>query len=69
MFFQMLSRKGSAVFKEVANRLDTAYNKLSINESLRLDLENYKLLSKKDFDSQARIFKEFIDLEENNKLA
>ncbi len=68
-FFSVLNKKGSSVFKEVQNKLETAFNRLTIDDSLRLDLEKYKLQSKKDFEFQARIFKEFIDLEENNKIA
>lgn len=43
VFLQVLNKKGSSVFKEVMNKMDTAFNRITIDDSLRLDLEKYKL--------------------------
>ena len=69
LIFEMISKKGSAVFKNVQNKLDIAFGKIEIDETIRLDVDKLKHLAKRDLDQQCRIFKEFIDLEENNKVA
>lgn len=43
VFLQVLNKKGSSVFKEVMNKIDTAFNRIAIDDSLRLDKEKYKL--------------------------
>eukprot|EP00347_Sterkiella_histriomuscorum_P011761 403371198 len=68
-FFEQISKKGSGLFQEIQNKLDVAFGKLEYEDSLRLDAEKIKSQAKRDLDTQTRIFKEFIDLEENNKVA
>ncbi|CDW72147.1 UNKNOWN [Stylonychia lemnae] len=69
LFFEMISKKGSAIFKNAHNKLEVAFAKLEIDEQSRIEVEKVKLQAKRELDTQTRIFKEFIDLEENNKVA
>ena len=69
LFFEMISKKGSALFKNTSNKVDLAFGKLEVTDALRLDVEKIKISAKKELDLQLRVFKEFVDLEDNNKLA
>ena len=57
------------MFKNVTNKLEIAFNKIEIDENMRLYIDKIKQLLRRELEQQLRTFKEFIDLEENNKVA
>ena len=50
MFFEMISKKGSALFKNTLNKLEQAFNKLEIDESIRLYVEKTKIKLKRELE-------------------
>lgn len=69
LLFDLISGKGSAAFKNIVNRLDQAFGKLDLDEPIRLETEKVKGKLRRELDLQVRAFKEFIDLEENQKAS
>lgn len=65
--FNFISLKGTTLFKNFINRLDNAFGRLDLQEGLRLETERDKILLRRDLEQQVRSFKEFIDLDDNQR--
>jgi len=67
--FELISSKGSALFKNVANMLDSAFGRVEVEEPVRIETEKVRTKKRRELDLQIRAFKEFIDLEENQRAS
>lgn len=68
-FFDIMSKKGSALVKQAINKVDGYFGLAVISESERLEYSNAHYKLKRELDQNLRTFKEFMDLEENKKVA
>lgn len=66
--FDIISKKGGALFKHTLNKLQSTFAKLEAEEQTRVDIDKVKTKLKRELDNKLRIFKEFIDMEENKKV-
>jgi hypothetical protein len=69
MIFNLISKKGSALFKNLSSKLDMAFGKLDLEESLRQETEKMKAVFRRELDMQLRAFKQFVDMNDNEKAA
>ena len=69
MLFDLISSKGSALFKNIVNRLDYSFGRLDLDEPIRVETDKVKTKLRRELDLQVRAFKEFIDLEENQRAS
>jgi N-acyl-D-aspartate/D-glutamate deacylase len=64
-----MSKKGSALVKQAINKVDAYFGLAVISDADRLEYSNAQYKLKRELDQNLRTFKEFIDLEENKKVA
>ena len=69
MLFDLISSKGSALFKNIVNKLDYSFGRLDLDEPIRVETDKVKTKLRRELDLQVRAFKEFIDLEENQRAS
>ena len=50
IFFDLISKKGSALFKNTVNKLEQSFNKLEIDEAIRLDVEKSKIRLRRELE-------------------
>ena len=67
--FELISSKGSALFKNVSNMLDQAFGRIDVDEPIRIETEKVRTKKRRELDLQIRAFKEFVDLEENQRAS
>ena len=65
--FDLISIKGSALFKNVHSKLDQAFGKLDLDENLRNETEKIRGKLRTQMDLQMHAFKEFVDIEDNQR--
>lgn len=65
--FNLISLKGTTLFKNFVNRLDNAFGRLDLEEGIRLQTEREKMILRRDLEQQVRSFKEFIALDDNQR--
>ena len=68
-FFDTMSKKGSTLVKQTINKLDSYFSLAELDDNDKLDFSTAHTKIKRELDYNLRNFKEFIDLEENKKIA
>jgi hypothetical protein len=68
-FFDVMSKKGSALIKQNINKVDFYFSLAVISDTDKLEFSNAHYKLKREMDQNLRTFKEFLDLEENKKTA
>jgi len=68
-FFDIMSKKGSALVKQTINKVDGYFSLAQINDADKLEFSNAHGKIKRELDQNLRTIKEFLDLEENKKVA
>lgn len=69
MIFNLISEKGSALFKNISSKLDMSFGKLDLDESLRQETDKMKAVFRRELDLQLRAFKHFVDMSDNERAA
>ena len=69
MLFNLISEKGAALFKNLSSKLDMAFGKLDLEESLRQETEKMKAVFRRELDLSLRAFKQFVDMSDNERAA
>ena len=64
-----MSKKGSALVKQTLNKMNEYFALAVLGDDHKDDFGMAQSKIKKDIDANLRSFKEFIDLEENRKIA
>ena len=64
-----MSKKGSALVKQTLNKMNEYFALAILGDDYKDDFGIAQSKIKKDLDANLRSFKEFIDLEENRKIA
>ena len=68
-FFDIMSQKGSALVKQTINKVETYFGLAELDDADKLNFSTAQTKIKRDLDQNLRTFKEFIDLENNKKVA
>lgn len=64
-----MSKKGSALVKQTINKVETYFSLAELQDEDKLNFSTAQTKIKRDLDHNLRTFKEFIDLEDNKKVA
>eukprot|EP00353_Schmidingerella_taraikaensis_P000961 CAMPEP_0185595924 /NCGR_PEP_ID=MMETSP0434-20130131/79995_1 /TAXON_ID=626734 ORGANISM="Favella taraikaensis, Strain Fe Narragansett Bay" /NCGR_SAMPLE_ID=MMETSP0434 /ASSEMBLY_ACC=CAM_ASM_000379 /LENGTH=71 /DNA_ID=CAMNT_0028224237 /DNA_START=188 /DNA_END=400 /DNA_ORIENTATION=- len=64
-----MSKKGSALVKQTVNKVENYLGLAELDDADKLSFSTAQTNIKRDLDQKLRIFKEFIDLEDNKKVA
>lgn len=64
-----MSKKGSALLKQVINKLDSNFTLAKVDDADKLHYQDGYSKIKRECEESLRCFKTFIDLEENTKFA
>mmetsp|Transcript_32582 Transcript_32582/g.31815 ORF Transcript_32582/g.31815 Transcript_32582/m.31815 type:complete len:134 (+) Transcript_32582:1255-1656(+) len=65
--YDALSKRGMALFKNQVNKLDQAFEKVSFEPNVRLQIDRHKSNVKREIHEKLMVFKEFVDLEESRR--
>ena len=68
-FFDTMSKKGSTLVKQTINKMDQYFSLAELDDADKLDFSTAHTKIKRELDMNLRVFKEFIDLEDNKKIA
>ena len=64
-----MSKKGSTLVKQTINKMDEYFSLAELDDTFKFDFGTAHTKIKRELDTNLRNFKEFIDLEENKKIA
>ena len=68
-FFDIMSKKGSALLKQTINKVESYFSLAELDDEDKPCFQTAQIQIKRDLDQNLRTFKEFIDLEDNKKVA
>lgn len=68
-FFATMSKKGSALVKQTVNKVENYLGMAELDDADKLSFSTAQTNIKRELDQNLRAFKEFIDLEDNKKVA
>ena len=64
-----MSKKGSTLVKQTINKVDSYFSLAELDGEDKIEFSTAYTKIKRELDTNLRMFKEFIDLEDNKKIA